>query len=86
MPKKLNDFGRKYGNQKLNKNTEWINNIKRELEGLEEGPKAEIHIDLLKTALKRISNCKTPGYDGIHGFWFNKFTSIHGQDRLQKGI
>ena len=25
----------------------------KELEGLEEGPKAEIHIDLLKTALKK---------------------------------
>ena len=33
---------------------EWINNIKRELEGLEEGPKAEIHIDLFKTTLKYI--------------------------------
>ena len=28
--------------------------MKRELEGLEEGPKAEIHIDLLKTTLKNI--------------------------------
>ena len=25
----------------------------RELEGLEEGPKAEIHVDLLKTTLKK---------------------------------
>ena len=33
---------------------ERINNVTRELEGLEEGPKAEIHIDLLKTTLKNI--------------------------------
>ena len=52
----------------------------RELEGLKEGPKAEIHIELLKKTLKKISNWKTPGQDGIHGFWFKKFTSIH--DRL----
>ena len=52
----------------------------RELEGIEEGPKVEINIDLLKTTLKKISNRKTPGHDGIHGFWFKKFTSIH--DRL----
>ena len=26
---------------------------------------------------KKISNWKTPGHDGIHGFWFKKFTSIH---------
>ena len=52
----------------------------RELEGLEEGPKVEIHIELLKKTLKKISNWKTPGHDGIHRFWFKKFTSI--PDRL----
>ena len=52
----------------------------KELEWLEEGPKVEIHIDLLKITLKKISNWKTPGHDGIHSFWFKKFTSIH--DRL----
>ena len=35
----------------------------RELEGLEEGPKAEILIELLKKILKKISNWKTPGHD-----------------------
>ena len=38
------------------------------------------HIELLKKILKKISNWKTSGHDGIHGFWFKKFTSIH--DRL----
>ena len=32
MPKKLNDFGLKYGNQKHNEKAEWINNMTRELE------------------------------------------------------
>ena len=48
----------------------------KELEGLEEGSKAEIHIDLLKTTQKNIPNWKTPGHDGVHGFCFKKFTSI----------
>ena len=52
----------------------------REIEGLGEGPKAEINIELLKNTLKKISNWKTPGHDGIHEFWFKKFTSVH--DRL----
>ena len=48
-PKKPNDFGRKYGNRKKhNEKAEWINDMTRELEGLEEGPKVEIHIELLK--------------------------------------
>ena len=43
----------------------------------------EIHVDLLKTTLKRISNWKAPGHDGIHGFWFKKFTSIHRRLALE---
>ena len=54
--------------KKHNEKAKWINDMTRELEGLEEGPKAEIHIELLKKTLKKISNWKTPGYDGIHGF------------------
>ena len=52
----------------------------KELEGLEGGPTAVIHIDLQRMTLKKISNWKTPGYDGIHEFWFKKFTTI--LDRL----
>ena len=38
---------------------------------LEEGPQVNIHPDGLKATLKKISNRKTPGLDGIHRFWFN---------------
>ena len=62
MQKKQNDF------EKHNEKAEWINNITRQKDGLEEGSKTEIHIDLLKTTLKRISKWKALGHDGIHGF------------------
>ena len=35
--------------KKHNENAEWINNITRELDGLEVGPQMEIHVDLHKT-------------------------------------
>ena len=56
MQEKLKDFGQKYGNQKKkhNEKVEWINNMTREPEGLEEGLKVEIHTDLLKTTLKKM--------------------------------
>ena len=63
-------------------NAEWINNITRELEGLEEDHKMEIHIDLLKTTLKRISTWKAPAH-WIHGFWFKKVNPIHGRLALE---
>ena len=31
----------------------------------------------LRATLKKVANWKTPGHDGIHGFWFKKFTFIH---------
>ena len=87
MQKKPNDSGLKYGSQKKkkkhNEKAEWINHITRELEELEEGPKPEIHTDLLKTTLKKVSNWKTPGNEGIDGFWFKKFTSIHDRQALE---
>ena len=36
-----------------NKKAEWISNMAKELEGLEDGPKVEIHKDLLRTTLKK---------------------------------
>ena len=70
--------------KKHNEKAQWINNMTKELEGLEEGPKVEIRIDLLKTTLKNISNWKMPSHDGINGFWFKKVTSIY--DRLALGM
>ena len=59
---------------------ESIKNMTREL-GLEEGPETELHIDLLKTTLKWISNKKTPGHNKLHCFWFKKLSSIHDRNK-----
>ena len=55
MQEKLNNFEEKYGSQEnIIKKVEWINNMAKELERLEEGPKAEMHINLLRMTLKNI--------------------------------
>ena len=69
--------------KKHNEKAEWINNMTRKLVGLEEGPKGEINIEQLKKTLKKIPNWKTSGHDRIHGFWFEKFTSILRRTRKQ---
>ncbi len=43
--------------------------MKNDLEELE-GPEANIHLDLIRVILKKISNWKTPDHDRVHGFWF----------------
>ena len=37
-----------------NEKAEWINNMTTGLEGLEESPRVEVHINLLNTTLKNI--------------------------------
>ena len=54
--------------------------MKKKLHGFDESPEVDIHRESLRVALKRIPIWKMPGHDGLHGFWFLKFTSIH--DRL----
>ena len=49
----------------------------KELEGLDKGPKAKIHLESFKATLRKVPNWKTPGHDVIHGLWFKKFNSIH---------
>ncbi len=62
-----------------------MNYLTKELKGLVEDAKVEIHIDLLKSTQK-ISNWKAPGYDGIHSFMLKKFTSIHDRRARERRI
>ena len=62
-----------------NKKAELIN-MKIELRKLDKDPQVNIHPNGIKPTLKKIANWKTLSLDGIHGFWFIKFTSIN--DRL----
>ena len=42
--------------------------MKKELQGIDVGIKADIHLESLRATLKKVPNWKTPGRDGIHGF------------------
>ena len=81
MIRKQNDFGAKYGNEenmteKPNGLTRWKKNKKDSKKVL----RRKIHVDSHRVTLKNVPNGKTPGHDGIRGYWFKKFTFTH--DRL----
>ena len=46
--------------------------MEKELQGLEEGSKAKIHLYSLRATPPKIPNWKTPGHNGKHGFWFKE--------------
>ena len=58
IQKKPNDFEKNMATKKQNGKAEWINNMTKELEAFEDVPKAEIHIDLLKTTLEKYQTGK----------------------------
>ena len=71
-------FWGKIWQQRLhNRKFEWLISMKNELQGTEEEPEAEIHLESLSGSLKKIENWKVLGHDGIHGFWFKWFMPIH---------
>ena len=36
-----------------------------------------IGINQVKGGIRKMTNWKAPGPDGVQGFWFKKFTSVH---------
>ena len=60
------------GTEKNNKKDKWINNMKKELQGLDEGFDVSIHQETIRVTLKKVAKWKTSGHDGIHEFWFLK--------------
>ena len=43
--------------------------MKKELQGLEEGPKLKTHLDSLRVTFEKVTNWKMPDYNCIYGFW-----------------
>ena len=68
--------------QEYSRKVEWLINMKMDYK--EKEPEAEIHLESLRGTLKKIVNWKAPGLNGIHGFWFKRFTSI--PDRLAQQL
>ena len=47
-------------------------------------PKGRNTFRFTQSNTQKIPNWKNPGLDGIHGFWFEKFTSIHDRLAIEK--
>ena len=54
--------------------------METDLQMLEEGSQVNMHLDGLKATLKNITNWKTSGLEGIHKFWFKKYSPPYTTD------
>ncbi len=55
----------------------WIEGVKRKFEGVERQEAVGIGLQEVKDGVRRMSSWKAPGPDGIRGFWFKQFPSVH---------
>ena len=59
-----------------NHNSEWLTSLEKEMEGVQKQVEAKITVVCVAKQLKKTSNWKAPGPDGVQGYWLKKFTTI----------
>ena len=68
---------------KHEENPKWLRNVEEELTGL--GVQDNIHIEVtkLKKDVRKMPNWKSPGPDGVQGYWIKNLSNLHGKIALQ---
>ena len=56
---------------------EWLERVRRALSCVEQQKDVRVTLESVKAGVRRLTNWKAPGPDGVMGFWFKKFTNLH---------
>ena len=65
-----------------NKDVAWLKRVKDKLKSVKKQGKVKVTIEDVVEVIKRMSNWKAPGPDGVQGFWFKKFRNLHPAIRV----
>ena len=57
--------------------------LKRQLKGAKKQENISINTNNLKKELQRVKNWKTPGPDGLQGYWMKAFTACNERIAVQ---
>ena len=60
-----------------NSDAAWLNGVKESFGGVEEQAPVEVALEDVVKGIRKMANWKAPGPDGVRGFWFKKFPSLH---------
>ena len=66
-------------NVKHNESTDWIQNVAEENQGNKQ-QNIDIAPTKIKERIRKMTNWKTPGQDGVHGYWIKMLVSM--QERI----
>ena len=61
----------------------WLKDLREELCTIQQQEDVTIDSEGLKVVLRKLANWKAPGPDGVHGFWYKRFSSLHAQTATQ---
>ena len=69
-----------------NTSAEWVNRVRGRLEHVERQEDLSINVDDVRKMVGRVPNWKSPGPDGVQGFWLKNLNSLHKliANRVQK--
>ena len=69
-----------------NKGAEWLSELKEEIKGRHSQEGVTISIENVRKQAKKMPNWKSPGKDGVQGYWIKNLTNMHDRiaDQLNK--
>ena len=79
-------------NKEHDKKASWLNGVKKEMETVKKQEDIEIGEEDVKVGIRKMADWKAPGPDGVRGFWFKKFQTLHKaltsslQECLKSGV
>ena len=60
-----------------NEDASWLDEVKSKFEGVGQQEKVVLQVADVKAGIRKMANWKAPGPDGVRGFCFKKFPSLH---------
>ena len=66
-----------------NEQAKWLKNIETDLINVKRQDEIVINLSMVRKQLKKMPNWKSPGPDGLQGYWVKNFTSCHERLALQ---
>ena len=73
-------------NVRHNQKAQWMKDIEEKCKDIERQEDIKINVENVKKQVKKMSNWKSSGPDGVHGYWMKNFTSLHERMSVQLNI
>ena len=59
-----------------NEGAEWLRDVEEQLADVEKENDVKITVESVRKCIRKIANWKSPGPDGVQGYWIKNFTSL----------